>query len=132
MRVLVPMDRSERSARALEHAVDMAAERGGTVDVVHYTETAGDDPDVIRERVRETCADADVECGDVEVVTDVRIGHVRSSNRVGRNVVELVDGRGYDHVVMSHHGTGRVGRALLGSAAETVVRNAPVAVTVVP
>jgi nucleotide-binding universal stress UspA family protein len=38
----------------------------------------------------------------------------------------------FDHVVMGHHGSGAVERAILGSAAETVLRAEEFPVTVVP
>lgn len=44
----------------------------------------------------------------------------------------MVAEEGYDHVVMGHHGSGMVDRAMLGSAAETVVDAKEVPVTIVP
>ena len=62
---------------------------------------------------------------------DVRLD-LRPANRVGQNILEMVEEEGYDHVVMGHHGAGAVERAILGSAAETVLRSNQVPVTVVP
>jgi nucleotide-binding universal stress UspA family protein len=44
--------------------------------------------------------------------------------------VPFAEDGSYDHVVMGHHGSGTVGRAILGSADETVVRAESLPVTV--
>lgn len=131
MHVLVPMDDSPCSRRALDRALDVARRNDGTVEVVHYTEKRNEETKSFRARVESLIADAGVEAA-VEVKTDVRLGRLRSSDLVGKRVLARVEESGADEVVMGHHGTGRVGRALLGSAAETVVRGAETPVTVVP
>lgn len=65
------------------------------------------------------------------VSTDVDLAF-RPAERVGEDILELVEERGYDHAVMGHTGGGRVEHAVLGSAAHTVVEEETVAVTIVP
>ena len=69
---------------------------------------------------------------DPEIATNLRMSRPGYANRVGKDILHLVEERGYDHVVMGHHGTGRIGRAILGSAAETVVQAAEVPSTIIP
>ncbi|MFB6142841.1 MAG: universal stress protein [Halorientalis sp.] len=131
MEVLVPMDGSACSRRALEHAVGLVAASGGRVDVVHFTDVPTDATDELLARAEEILADAGVEW-ETEVVTDVRLSEPRSATHVGRRILERVEDGDYDLVVLGHHGTGVVGELLLGSTARTVVDARAVPVTVVP
>lgn len=131
MQVLVPVDGSECSRRALEYAFALAADRGGSVDVVHFTDSRDAATDELLDTVADLRAAADVP-GETEVIPDIRVSEPRSSTHIGRQVLLLVDEGGYDHVVMGHHGTGVVESLLLGSTAETVVEAGAVPVTVVP
>jgi nucleotide-binding universal stress UspA family protein len=122
------MDDSDCSRRALDRALDLAEQYDGEVQVVHYTEKRDESAQAFRAEVEEMVGDA----GEVEVETDVRLGRLRTSDLVGKRVLRRAAEGDADEVVMGHHGTGRVGRAILGSAAETVVRGSDVPVTVVP
>lgn len=132
MRVLVPMDDTQCSTRALDEGLALARQHDGTVEVVHYTDKRTEQADSFRDRIGAHLATTGFDDGTVEVVTDVRLGRLRSSDLVGKRVLKRATDRNVDHVVMGHHGTGRVGRALLGSTAETVVRGTEVPVTVIP
>lgn len=130
MDILAPIDGSDCSFRALSFAADMATRYGGSVHVVHFTKAETDASDAIIDRARDVLESEGVE-GEPEVSTDVNL-EFRPANRVGESVLDLVEERGYDHVVMGHHGSGTVERAILGSAAETVLRAERVPVTVIP
>ncbi|MFB6081888.1 MAG: universal stress protein [Halanaeroarchaeum sp.] len=99
--------------------------------MVHFTDVESHSTEVLRDRIDGVLDERGIDA-EMELVGDVRLGTLKASDHVGRDVLELVEDRGYDHVVMGHHGTGRVGEALLGSAAKTVVENETVPVTVVP
>lgn len=129
MDVLVPMDGSERSEDALRFAVDFANRYDGSVHVVHITDhPANEEPEIV-ENARSIIEEAGL-ADEPEV--RINVSKFRWSDRVGKEILKLVEEEGYDHVVMGHHGTGALGRAILGSAAETVVRSSTIPVTVVP
>jgi len=128
MDVLVPVDDSDCSFRALGFGADMAARYDADLHVVHFADEESDATDAVLERAQRVL-DARDSDADPEVSTDVG---VRSSGRAGSEILALVDERGYDHVVMGHHGAGTIERAILGSAAETVLRSEKVPVTVIP
>mgnify|MGYP000627913402 CR=1 FL=1 len=130
MDLLVPVDGSESSVRALRFGAEMARRFEASLHVVHVSNDESDATDQIVERARAVLDDEGVE-GSPEVSTDVEL-EFRPSKAVGEAILTLVEERGYDHVVMGHHGAGTVERAILGSAAETVVRSERVPVTVVP
>ncbi|NIX20649.1 MAG: universal stress protein [Actinobacteria bacterium] len=129
-RVLVPVDGSENALRALRFAAGLARRYGADLDAVHIT-------DVETESTRELLAEAEAILeeegleGEASVEYDLRLTF-KASERIGNGILETVEEGGYDHVVMGHHGTGAVGRLLLGSATETVIRADEVAVTVIP
>lgn len=138
MRVLVPVDGSEHSERAIEHAI----EQYGDDDVVllnvldfveagyqappggelpgywsDWYEQAEDAAEELFEELRE-------EYGR-RLETEVVVG------RPARAIVEYAEDEDVDAIVMGSHGRDSVSRILLGSVAESVVRRSPVPVTVV-
>lgn len=130
MDILVPVDGSDPSERAIRFAADLARRFECTLQVVHITDTETEATEQIIERAEEILAEEGIE-GDPQISIDVDLGF-RSAEQVGNDIVEMVESEGYDHVVMGHHGTGMVDRAILGSAAETVVDANVVPVTIVP
>jgi nucleotide-binding universal stress UspA family protein len=130
MEVLVPIDGSECSFRALDFAIEFVRRYEASLHVVHISDSETDATEDILDRARERLSEASV-TDEPEVSTDVNLAF-RPADRIGKDILELVEERGYDHVVMGHHGTGAVERAILGSAAHTVVEEEAVPVTVVP
>lgn len=129
MAVLVPIDSSDCSVRALEFGVEFAERFETDLDVVHVTDHRTDATEKLVERANAILAEAGFD-QEVEIITDMR--KFRASDRVGKQIIQLVEEEGYEHVVMGHHGTGVMGRALLGSAAETVLEETEIPVTTVP
>lgn len=130
MKILCPIDGSDTSFRALRFAAEMVERYDGRLEVVHFSKTADEASDRILQRARDVLSDEGL---DVEpsIAMDLELDF-RPSDRVGEDILELVDEIGADHVVMGHHGSGMVERAILGSATETVVRADRVPVTIIP
>jgi len=131
MKVLAPVDGSECSMRALGFAADFVTRFDATLDVVHFTDSPGSDTQQLKERVSEVLEAEELDT-ETEVIGDVRLDNLKASDQVGKDILELVEERDYDHVVMGHHGTGRIGKLLLGSAANTVSKSGTVPTTIVP
>lgn len=131
MKVLAPIDGSDCSFRALAFAAELVERFEGSLHVVHVTDHEGESTDEIMDRAEEVIEESGVSA-DPEVIVDMELSSPRYANRVGEDVLELVEEEGYDHVVMGNHGTGRVGRMILGSATETVVRSAETPATIIP
>ena len=130
MDVLVPIDGSDCSTRALRFAAEFARRYEATLHVVHVSAERD-------ERVRDLLAEAEKTLSAEDVAFDAAVvsgdaGGLKPADRVGAKILDLVDERDFDHVVMGHHGVGRVEELILGSTAERVVRDAPVPVTVIP
>ena len=129
MNVLVPIDGSDCSTRALEFAVKIAQNFDATLDVVHFSDAETDATMEIRDRAAGAIPD-DVSYT-IRIVTDEDL-NFRPAERVGELILERCDSDGYDHVIMGHHGSSTLDRAILGSAAERVVRSEKIPVTIVP
>ena len=131
MKVLTPIDGSDCSTRALEFAIGFVQRYDGALHVVHVTDYEGERTEAILSRAEARLDEAGID-DHPEVVSDIRLSRPRYANQVGRDILRIAEDGDYDHVVIGSHGTGRLGRAILGSAAETVVRAAELPSTVVP
>ena len=131
MKVLAPIDGSDCSFRALAFAIEFVTRFEGTLHVVHITDYTGETTDQIIDQAEDLLREAGLE-SQPEVVTDTRMSNPRYGNQVGKDVLQIAEEGAYDHIVMGHHGTGRIGRAVLGSAAETVIRAVEHPTTIIP
>ncbi|THE64315.1 universal stress protein [Salinadaptatus halalkaliphilus] len=136
MHVLVPTDDSEPARKAIEHAASTYPEAELTLlHVINPTVSAytADAPYNIQRAIEaeeETAEEAfetarEIGGDDVSISTETLIGSP------ARGIVQFASEHDVDHVVLGSHGRSGVTRVLLGSVAETVVRRAPVPVTVV-
>ncbi|MFC7044064.1 universal stress protein [Halobacteriaceae archaeon GCM10025711] len=130
MDILVPIDGSDCSLRALSFAAGLAHNFSATLDVVHFSDAETEATDRIRERAAGVLDEKGVEATP-RVVIDDDLGF-RPGDRIAEDILDLVREHGYDHVVMGHHGQGTMDRVMLGSAAERLVQASVVPVTVVP
>lgn len=139
--VLVPVDGSEESEQALEHALETV--RASRITLLHavnpvssfgysddeyfdfetyreQTDQSMERGERLLERSRETAADRGA-----TVETVLRTG------QPGREIIEAIEEIGVDQVVMGSRGRSGIGRVLFGSVAETVTRRSTVPVTTV-
>lgn len=131
-RILVPYDGSEQSEDALAYA--LAAFPDDNVVLLHVIEPTlqAGDPAIYtdsqynqrREAAGEMLDDAAADHPD-RIETEIAFG------RPVHEILGETEDNHIDHIVMGSHGRDGAARLLLGSVAETVVRRAPVPVTVV-
>ena len=140
--VLVPIDGSEQSWAALDHALEtFAGERITVLNVVDpmtgiYAGVDGDFYDAgaherAVERGDELCERALERAEESGDLSSTVVETAVESGRPARTIVEYAEEHDVDHVVMGSHGRSGVSRILVGSVAETVMRRSPVPVTVV-
>lgn len=147
MKFLVAVDGSEHSARALDHAVEMASATGASVTVVHAVV-----PEVYAERFADPVADRS-EADGAYVVDAVENAEDRAEQVLARmaarvddgvdvttqllygdpvvEVADFADDEDFDGVFVGHRGVSERYEALLGSVAKGLVGRASVPVTVV-
>jgi nucleotide-binding universal stress UspA family protein len=135
--ILVPVDFSEPSDRALQVAMDLAKQYGAALTVLHVFDVppayAGMDLapidlmtpmlDAARKQLDATLADVRGKLPSATVLM--------AQGVPWRAILEIVEQKHVDLVVMGTHGRRGVGRALLGSVAEKIVRLSPAPVLTV-
>ncbi|TFZ08651.1 universal stress protein [Ramlibacter humi] len=136
--ILVPVDGSESSKHALMAAIGLAKESGGQVRMAHvldeleYASAWEFSAQVVEESRRQARAFLDrwaTECAAQGVQCDARLLEEPGS-RLGEVVAREAAAWPADLVVVGSHGRRGLGRVLLGSGAEQIVRfaSAPVLV----
>lgn len=132
-RILVPTDGSDGMGAVVDHAVSLAELHGATLHGLYVVNTASlaDLPmessweglsQALRKDGERALEAMEGRAGDVPVVT----GMVEGSP--ARKIVAYAERESCDVIVMGTHGRSGVGRLLLGSVAERVVRSSPVPV----
>lgn len=125
--LLVPLDGSEYSERALSHAHELAKAGGGKVSLLsvirrpstHVPEVAELD-EQSKERAMDYLAPKAESLKDIgDVKTNVEIGEPAEV------ITEYSRSKGVDLIVMSTHGIGATGKYALGSVAMKVLMTAP-------
>lgn len=138
-RILVPVDGSDTSTKALVAALQLARETGGRVRVVYALDElaymtgfdySGQILDAARKQAARTIEDAMAIAAASGVQADSRLLDI-PGRRLGEVVADEARGWEADLVVVGTHGRRGVSRVLLGSGAEQVIRLAPVPVLAV-
>lgn len=132
MHVLVPIDGSEPSSRALSFGIDLTDRFDGRLDVVHIGDPDVEATEQLLERAREQCEEAGVDAT-VEARPELEDeSRLHYATKIGGQILELADELDVDHIVMGSHGRSGLDEYVLGSAAETVLDAQTYQVTVVP
>ncbi|HSV34975.1 MAG TPA: universal stress protein [Ramlibacter sp.] len=138
-RILVPLDGSETSRKALTSALQMARESGGCVRLLHAVdelayltgyEYVGDVLKIARENAAKVLDEGMAMAQSAGVATECELVDAPGV-RLGDTVA--ADARQWkaDLIVLGTHGRRGIGRVLLGSGAEQIIRTAPVPVLVI-
>jgi nucleotide-binding universal stress UspA family protein len=135
-RIVVGVDGSEGSLRALRWAVHEAHTRGGTVRAITAYDWPGNEaallsgpgPEVERHRaedVVETALD-DIrrEYADVAITAEVQLGHA------SHKLAEAAEGANL--LVLGSHGHSQLRHAILGSVSEACIQRAECPVVIIP
>ena len=134
-RILLATDLSPASEGATRHAIELARDLGSTLLIVSVIDpaTRGSSGGRVQRMDQRR---ADRESAAQEVVIRGRAAGVPVSFMVwegepGPSIVDAATSEQVDMVIVGSHGRGSMGRLLIGSVSEHVVRNAPCPVLVV-
>jgi nucleotide-binding universal stress UspA family protein len=137
-RLLVPVDGSATSNKALVHALQIARD-GGRVLLVHSAdelafvtgfEYSSDMIAVAQQAGRRVLADAAEIAKSAGVEVETKFIEF-PEHRLGETIARLADAWKADLLVVGTHGRRGLDRVLLGSGAEQIIRHAPVPVLVI-
>lgn len=137
--VLVPLDGSPLSERALSYALENFPDATITtmyvinpVDAVVDVEAGGlPVAEDWYENARERATSLQATATDLAAAHDIDVDTVTEVGRPEHVILEYADDHDVDQIVMGSHGRSGVDRAILGSVAETVTRRARIPVTIV-
>lgn len=141
-RILCPVDLSDHSRRAFDHALAMAQWYGSRLTVLHVVPpvaaaTLGRGPFVV-EPIVPPLADAERRVADIRVFVDadrapdVTVDVAVREGDAADEILDLAGTMPADLVVLGTHGRSGFERLLLGSVAEKVLRKAACPVMTVP
>lgn len=151
-RIAVPTDFSEPAARALDLALGLANQFGGSLHLLHVdpsptpvpTSASADIPappvlsnvpepaeaQELRATLETRLAELALRCEEADVPTSSEL--VPGLDTPHRLIVRAAVDLDVDMIVMGTHGRSGLRRLLLGSVAESVLRHSPIPVLVVP
>jgi len=142
-KVLVPVDGSATSELGLQEAMKLARLTGASVRLLHVVDVmslaiagagtagvAGDMLAAVRESGRTILRRAEASVQAAQLTVDTVL-HENTSGRVAEIIADEVTSWGADLVVLGTHGRRGVGRLILGSDAEQVLRLSSVPVLLV-
>jgi nucleotide-binding universal stress UspA family protein len=142
-RILVPVDGSDTSTRALVAALQMARESGGSVRVVHVIEELaqviaydpygaypGDLSKVLHDNGHKILTEAMNVAQSAGVSAEQQLIEA-GGRRLAEAVLNEAASHKADLIVVGTHGRRGLGRVLLGSGAEQIIRLAPIPVLVI-
>jgi nucleotide-binding universal stress UspA family protein len=139
-RILVPVDFSAHSDRALRYATSLANRFNAAIEVLHVVEDpfiiGAWSPEVIAPSIPELRAElvaaARKKLDDIQVAAVDQSGGFKktvsttvSTGSAADSIKDYAQTGGFDLIVMGTHGRSGLSHALLGSVAERVVRTAP-------
>jgi nucleotide-binding universal stress UspA family protein len=131
-RILVAVDFSDSSARALRHAAKQVAECGGSLIIVHVVPADYGWLGIGRDESREMDRSLQRQAADrLRVFADEHVGHNLAADlevRIGQPAEEIVAAAresNCDSIVLSTRGLAGLDRYLIGSVADRVARLAP-------
>ena len=138
-KILVPVDGSSTSNKALDYALQLAKEDHSQVRALHAIdelgylssyEYSGELLATARKNATQVLQNAVIAAQSQNVPADTRLVD-QPGQRLGQTVADEAASWGADLIVVGTHGRRGVGRVLMGSGAEQIVRMAPVAVLTV-
>jgi len=138
-KILVPVDGSSTSNKALDYALKLAQEDHSQVRALHTIdelgylssyEYSGELMATARKNGTEVLQNAVIAAQALNVPADTRLVD-QPGQRLGQTVADEAASWGADLIVVGTHGRRGVGRVLLGSGAEQIVRMATVPVLTV-
>ena len=137
-RILVPVDFSDSSARALRHAAKRAVESGGSLIIIYVVPADYGWLGIGRDELRDLDRSLQRQAADrLRTFVDENVGHKVPADlevRVGQPAEEIVSAARdskCDSIVLSTRGLTGLDRYLIGSVADRVARLAPCPVVLV-
>jgi nucleotide-binding universal stress UspA family protein len=135
MKVLVPIDDSDHSKKALAHALELAEKHNALVTIMTVAPEVGSFLDEMR-NIQDKLnveyqgwldkAQQMFEAKGIKVNTILEVGQVPANN-----IIRRAEDGNFDRIIIGATGRGGLARILMGSTASKVAANAPCEVTII-
>lgn len=121
--LLVPIDGSKNSVRALDFAIELAEILEGSITLIHVLERTYEDEVIASKRMLRLMKERVAK-------KNVKVSAICRKGVPWEQIVREAKG-GYHMVIVGSMGHSGIKRILLGSVAEAVARESPIPVTIV-
>ena len=137
-KVLVPVDGSENSLRALDHAIYLAKKTGANITAMNvienpptvYVESQKLLNDLLANFRAESARILD-KCKQIAEKNDVKIETIIGEGDAGSSIVGYAEKGGFDTIIIGRRGHGRFKEMVLGSISNKVLHHAKCSVMIV-
>ncbi len=127
--ILYPTDFSKLSLAALESATQLAKSNGAKIHFAYCLDPAGPFDSGCRDYPVDVHADSESEVEHLKTIVptdpEVDFEHHRLEGNTSAEIRRLAQKLGIDLIIMTTHGRTGLRRVLMGSVAESMVREAP-------
>jgi nucleotide-binding universal stress UspA family protein len=136
--ILVPTDGSDEALKGARHAIELAADIGGSIHALYVIDLPNaprapyiiQDEEEVREEYEKFGEEVTEEVAEMAAEAGVDCETVLRRGSVNERIVDYAEDEGIDLIVVGTGYRGKLG-ALIGSTAEKVVRTSTVPVTTV-
>lgn len=123
--ILVAIDFSNQTPRLLETAKELARFAACPLTLIHVLEDSGEESRLSNQRRLEEMAES-IEQEGLQASAVVQTGPIVT------RILEEIQKRDIDHIVMGTHGHGALMEVLLGSVSKGLVQNSALPITLLP
>lgn len=128
LKILVPTDFSVHSYVALDFASTIAVAIDAAITILHVDGSTDKSTEKIREGISSWSQHRELLWEQLRKVQPredgIQVDYQMLNSPATNSIIQFANENNYDYIVLGTHGRSGVGRALLGSVAEYVVRNA--------
>jgi nucleotide-binding universal stress UspA family protein len=136
MKVLIPIDDSDHSRKAVERGLELAEKNGAEITLMTVAPAAADIMDEMRPNIQEKL-NAEYQgwldkAKAVFAAKDIRVSTILEEGLVpANNIIRRAEDDRFDRIIMGSTGRSRLAQVFMGSTAAKVVAHAPCEVTIV-
>jgi nucleotide-binding universal stress UspA family protein len=132
VKILVPVEASDRCVRAVQYLVRLCRELGpAEIHLIRVEPTQGTEQDAVKEQAKERGRQAAAEACRLLDQAGLRYDLHMETGEVAPTIARLAKELHCDSIVMGTHGRSVVGKLLLGSVVAEVLQSVDIPVTLV-
>jgi nucleotide-binding universal stress UspA family protein len=132
-KILVPIDGSEQSLRALQEAIKIIKAAGGRITVAYVCSETSEGPSFVMPQLTQGCDDKSVfaQSKKIAEAAEIAVDFLPLKGNIADQIVKAAVDDCFDLIVIGARGLGNMSGLVLGSVSQSVLKSAscPVLVT---